>query len=80
MTEVQSFKPGDVVRVKDHEGFQPAFAKKIASRDAVVQWVGPTPIGMHHNRMCVEFQKRNGRGVVFQKVMWIRDFVLKEAA
>jgi hypothetical protein len=67
--------PGDVVRVKKPDVFLVAFAAKIANRDAVVQWVGPTANGMFKGRAKVKFLKRNGRGKEFEEVLWIDDFI-----
>lgn len=80
MNEATIFKPGDVVRVVDPNGFLVAFGKKIADRDAVVLWVDADNSGKRHCHVRVEFQKRNGRGTVFTETMQARDFVLKDAA
>ena len=69
-------KPGMVVRVKDPSQFLSAFAKKIADRDAVVNWVGPDRYGQFKGRASVTFQKRNGRGKEFRETMSIRDLVV----
>lgn len=81
MNEVQ-LEPGMVVRVKDPSGFISAFAKKVADRDAVVNWVGPNESGQFKGYASVTFQKRNGRGKEFRERMRIRDLVIatKETA
>lgn len=67
--------PGDIVRVKDPEGFISSFAKKVKDRDAQVLWVGPTPDGGFRNRAKVRFLKRNGRGKEFEEVLMISSLV-----
>jgi hypothetical protein len=69
MTE--ELNPGDVVRVKDPDGYFVSFCNKIRDRDAVVEWAGPDANGMNVGRCCVMFQKRNGRGKEFREVMQI---------
>ena len=75
--EEETFKPGDIVRVKDPNQFLAAFGKKIRDRDAEVVWVGPTVLDMFKGQMEVKFQKRNGRGVEFSEIMRIDRFKLK---
>lgn len=72
-----TFKPGDLVFVTDPESF--IGAKKLANRQAVVEWVGPDHIGQFKGRMKVRFLKRNGRGKEFDLVMQMRDFALCES-
>lgn len=79
------FQMGDVLRVKDPEGFLSAFAKKIAGRDATlvgnVMDFGSSPTGLpkeFKGRIHVRFEKRNGRGKEFAEIMNQRDFILKE--
>jgi len=71
-------KAGDIVRVKNPEGFISGFAKKVADRDAVVNWVGPLSDGQFKHDVGVRFLKRSGRGKEFYEIMRKRDFVLKE--
>jgi hypothetical protein len=77
---MSDLKPGDTVRVKDPSAFLSAFAKKIADRDAIVNWVGPDQHGQFVGRASVTFQKRNGRGKEFREVMRIKDLQLAESA
>jgi hypothetical protein len=79
------FNVGQVVRVKEPDGFLAAFAQKIRDRDAVVRHhirilsrAGDARV--YEGRMEVEFQKRNGRGSVFTEVMDEAHFIAKEAA
>ncbi len=74
----QEIKKGDVVRIKDPNEFITSYAKKIADRDAVVEWVGPDNLGMNKGYIGVKFQKRNGRGKEFRERLKIRDVVLKD--
>ena len=39
---------GDVVRVLDPAKYISSFWKRVAGRDAVVLWVGPTKLNMFH--------------------------------
>jgi hypothetical protein len=68
-----NLKEGMTVRVKDPNSFISEVAKKIADRDGVVLWVGPTPQNMHKGSAKVRFLKRNGRGKEFERIMGIRD-------
>lgn len=74
------FAIGDVVRVKNPDGFLASFGKKIADRDAVVLALGPLRLGGSHDEIKVRFLKRNGRGQTFDEVMNVRNFVLKSSS
>lgn len=81
----QLFQVGQVLRVREPEGFLSAFAKKIADRDATlmgnVMDFGSSPTGLpkeFRGRILVRFEKRNGRGKEFTEIMHQRDFILKE--
>ena len=70
---------GDVVRVLDPAKYISSFSKRVAGRDAVVLWVGPTKLNMFHGQACVKFLKRNGRGKEFQEVLRLKDLVRQPA-
>lgn len=79
------FQVGQVLRVREPQGFISAFANKIADRDAVVtDIILDYGYGCERNvkqfmgRIRVQFQKRNGRGKEFAEIMHQRDFMLKE--
>lgn len=81
------FKEGQVVRIKDPDGYISSFAKKVADRDAIViknvldYGFGSTGnVKSFQGRVIVEFQRRNGRGKTFREIMQERDFVAKEQA
>lgn len=68
------FKVGDVVRVRDPDGFVSAVADKIRDRDATVEDVY-VPMGSTSWHAIVRFHKRNGRGKEFTenfRAMWLR--------
>jgi len=73
-------KAGDIVRVKDPSAFYSAVAKKVADRDAVVNWIGPDKHGQFEGRVSVTFQKRNGRGKEFRQVISVRHLVVVRGA
>lgn len=73
-------KPGDIVRVKNPDAFISTFAKKIANRDAIVNWVGPDQYGQFKGAASITFQKRNGRGKEFRERMDISDLELAGTA
>lgn len=82
MNREPKFKVGDVLRVVNVEKFLVNFAEKIRDRDAVLKEniIDPQRFDMEpgfRGRVCVEFQKRNGRGKVFTKFMREDDFQLK---
>jgi hypothetical protein len=77
---MRDLKPGDIVRVKDPKDFISDFAKQIANRDAIVNWVGPDQYGQFRGFASVTFQKRNGRGKEFTERMRISDLELAAAA
>lgn len=72
-------KPGDTVRVVDPTHFMSPYDKKLADRDGVVEWVGPTSAGMWLGYASVNFGKRNGRGKEFSMRIRIERLVLTAA-
>lgn len=69
----------DTVRVKDPTRFISSFAAKIKDRDAIVIRMGG--LSGRPSLVKVEFQKRNGRGKVFEEWLDQRDLiVVTEAA
>lgn len=77
---MSTIKAGDIVRVKNPADFISSFSKKVADRDAVVQWVGPDRHGQFVGRARVLFQKRSGRGKEFAETMSVSDLVIKAGA
>lgn len=78
------FKVGDVLRLKEPERF--IERRKLENRDAVLikhmldYGYGSDGARRFRGRVRVEFQKRNGRGKVFQQIMKERDFILATPA
>lgn len=73
---VEQIEGGDTVRVKDPESFLSYLSKKVADRDAIVNWVGPDKHGQFVGYASLTFQKRNGRGKEFTQRMHIRNLVI----
>ena len=68
-----------MVRVLDPTKYISSFSKRVAGRDAVVLWAGPTKLNMFHGQACVKFMKRNGRGKEFQELLRLKDLVRQPA-
>jgi len=71
---------GDTVRVINPDKFIKSFADKIRDRDAIVVSVFNHGKDQPNNksRVNLQFQKRNGRGKVFNEYMMLSDIELKK--
>lgn len=69
---MSNIEVGNIVRVKEPDGYLAAFANKIRDRNAVVEWIGPDQHGQFKGMAWIRFLKRNGRGKEFRERMEVR--------